>query len=522
MTTINNVKKSGEEFLRSVCANKTVLVFANIGLGTSIISGSERQFIQHIGAYSPFQKNGQLYKAIAGPELCQQMIENKDNVKFMSRMKNMGYTLDSDSVIYSQAYQCSTPSEAIRSMFSFISNLKKSQRKICFILKDEDQVKLFGKFFIPSFIKLDAKVKNFMCTSLDSILRSVRSTVDIESLPTLQSAEEKKEKLSQLLSVRSDLLCVSLYESFSILVHQHQVLQSVMRSLLTITNDSHQNQSSEITQAAKQDSYMLKPKKEEITDNPDQGDSSFNFTVTKKEDSLLLAESETSQDDFQIEAELKESPSLLKANVLLNSKPHIRKDFFNPESSLTMFVQPVFYENVKKFKATSMTNLSHLLYLQCHLHPTSEEFKVAIKPGNNLLRGDNINNEHFYEVKPNFTRYLNKDGTSLTCWTLKTTFDLLDSFITTSRKKNPAKQFNLFVKEFETFKKLLLIAEFKELLTRFDCIVTLYNKKTGSLARVPDLPLKEMTDYLNTIMSQDPSCVLHTELVSSMYSGSLL
>ena len=123
---------------------------------------------------------------------------------------------------------------------------------------------------------------------------------------------------------------------------------------------------------------------------------------------------------------------------------------------------------------------------------------------------------------PNFTRYLGKDGTSLTCWTLKTTFDLLDSFITTSRKKHAVKQFNLFVKEFDNFKKMILIPEFKELLTRFDSIVTLYNKKTRSLARVPDLELSEMPNYLNTILAQDSSCVLHTEQVSNVYSGSLL
>ena len=68
----------------------------------------------------------------------------------------------------------------------------------------------------------------------------------------------------------------------------------------------------------------------------------------------------------------------------------------------------------------------------------------------------------------------------------------------------------------------ILIPEFKKLLPRFDSIKTLYNQKTGSLARVPNLELSEMSKYINTILAQDPSCVLHTEQVSSVFSGSLL
>ena len=138
MTTINSVKKSGEDFIRSVCGNRTILVFANIGLNISNNSGSDRQFIQHVGAFSPFQKNGQLYKAVAGPELAQQMRDNMENVKFITKMRKLGYSLENDLVLFSDGYQCCSPSEAIRAVFSYISCLKKSQKKICFILKDEE------------------------------------------------------------------------------------------------------------------------------------------------------------------------------------------------------------------------------------------------------------------------------------------------------------------------------------------------------------------------------------------------
>ena len=81
MTTINVVKKSGEEFLLSVSReNQTILVFANLGLNTITNSGSERQFIQHVGAFSPAQNNGQFYKALVGPELLEQMKEKKDTL----------------------------------------------------------------------------------------------------------------------------------------------------------------------------------------------------------------------------------------------------------------------------------------------------------------------------------------------------------------------------------------------------------------------------------------------------------
>ena len=267
-------------------------------------------------------------------------------------------------------------------------------------------------------------------------------------------------------------------------------------------------------------------KKEESIVKPStsQSDSSFNNSSDQLgQDSFLLAESESSRDESRIENDLREAPSLLKANALLTSPSEITQDFFNPGSSSTMFLQPVFYENVKwKSKAVNPASNTHLLYLECYLHPTAETFKVAIKPPHNLVRGDNINNEYFYEVMPNFTRYLGKDGTSLTCWTLKTTFDLLDSFITSSRKKQSVSQLNIFVKEFDNFKKMILIPEFKKLLPRFDSIKTLYNQKTGSLARVPNLELSEMSKYINTILAQDPSCILHTEQVSSVFSGSLL
>ena len=527
MTTINQVKKSGEKFLSSVSSdNKTILVFAQIGLSASTTSGTERQFIQHVGAFSPAQKNGQFYKAVAGPELSQQMKDNVTNVKFMSKMKKLGYSLENDVILFNDAYQCFTPHQVVSSMLSFISNLKKSQKdhKICFILKDEEQVKIFSKFFIPSFIKLDAKVKNFLCTSLDSILKSVRSDVDIESLPSLQSSQDKRESLTALLGVRSDLLCLSLYESFCILVIQQSVLQPVMKSLLAVTNAGQQQTPSKSgSQTKTEDLYLLK--KEESMGKHDNSHSFNTSSEQVGQDSFLLAESESSRDESRIENDLREAPSLLKANALLTSPSEITQDFFNPDSTTTMFFQPIFYENVKwksKATATNPTSFTHLLYFECFLHPTAETFKVAIKPPHNLLRGDNINNEYFYEVRPNFTRYLGKDGTSLTCWTLKTTFDLLDSFITASRKKHSVSQFNLFVKEFDNFKKMILIPEFKKLLTRFDSIVTLYNKKTGSLAKVPHLELSEMSNYLNTQLAQDSSCVLHAEQVSNVYSGSLL
>ena len=523
MTTISSAKKSGEEFIRSVCANKTVLVFANIGVNNNTNKeGTQRQFIQHVGGYSPFQKNGQFYKAVAGPELAQQMRDNVDNVKFMTKMKSLGYTLEKDVLLFSDAYQCYNPSETILAMFSFISSLKKSQRLI-FILQDENQVQLFSKFFIKSFIKLDTqgKVKNFMCTSLDSILKSVRSSVDIESLPSLQSSQEKKEKLSVLLGVRSDLLCVSLYESFCILIHQQEVLRSVMRSLLAITNENeNKDRNSDLFSVKSEESFQKDP-------NDAGSDTTYDGSISREEDrqdSLLLDESETSKDENHMETELKENPSLLIDKSLVASQNRTGKDFFNPNSTLTMFVHPTFYENVKQVrKSSNPSSYTHLLHLECHIHGgDGETFRVALKPNNNLLKGDNINQEHFYEVKPNFTRYLCKDGSSLTCWTPKTTFHLLDSFITATRKKYPAKQFNLFVKEFETFKQLLSIPEFKEVLTRFDSIVTLYNNLTQSLARVPAISLSQMANYLNNILARDKTCVLHTELVSNVYSGSLL
>ena len=57
-----------------------------------------------------------------------------------------------------------------------------------------------------------------MCTSLDSILKCVKSNYNIEDLATLQAAENKGQDLNKFLMSKSDLMCVSLFESFCIIL----------------------------------------------------------------------------------------------------------------------------------------------------------------------------------------------------------------------------------------------------------------------------------------------------------------
>merc|ERR1711994_1167459 len=118
-----------------------------------------------------------------------------------------------------------------------------------------------------------------------------------------------------------------------------------MKSLLAVTNGGQQqNQSPGGSQNKNQNVYQLK--KEESIVKPDNKQSESSFNISSEEagqDSFLLAESESSRDDSRIENDLREAPSLLKANALLISPSEISQDRFNPGNS-TMFIQPIFYE----------------------------------------------------------------------------------------------------------------------------------------------------------------------------------
>ena len=126
---------------------------------------------------------------------------------------------------------------------------------------------------------------------------------------------------------------------------------------------------------------------------------------------------------------------------------------------------------------------------------------------------------HTYQVNPPLTKYLTKDGTAITCYAQKAAFDMITDFVKEARRQDATKQFNLFIREFDVFKKLMKIPEFSYLLGNIDNIVTLYSRSSSCLARVPDLPLSNMTSYLNNILSQDDSCMLHCEMVSNVFSG---
>ena len=115
--------------------------------------------------------------------------------------------------------------------------------------------------------------------------------------------------------------------------------------------------------------------------------------------------------------------------------------------------------------------------------------------------------------------YLTSAGDSLLCHTPTKAFNLLSEFIGKVRRENPSKQFNIFVKDFNIFKILMQYRDFANLLKSCENMLTLFNQSTSSLARVPDMPHTMLVNYLNAILSNDTSCVLHKEHISNVFSG---
>ena len=212
-------------------------------------------------------------------------------------------------------------------------------------------------------------------------------------------------------------------------------------------------------------------------------------------------------------------------NPIIKQEEEIR-DHFNTASTITIFLYPIFYSKsqiIRKGKSTFFTSEeavgNSLLLLQCYLYPSSESFQVAVKPPGSAMRTECFQQLHKYQTEGKNLRYLTGDGDSLLCESRIRAFNQLSSFLGRARRENSSKQLNIFVQDFEIFKNLMAYKEFSSLLRSCENIVTLFNQSTSSLARVPNIPLNSLPDYLNTILSRDSSCVLHKEHVSNVFSG---
>ena len=534
MATISETKDGGREcFANLAKESKTLIIVVNIGVNyLGGRDGSKRDFIQHLGAFAPFSRRAskRFFRAISGSRLLKQLQQIQVEKHLSNELKRLNYSILQGSLVYKvyqELYKCHNPQETIRDFLQFVITMKEASKsqKICFFLKDETQVKYFNDFFVNTFSQFTQKLPGVMCTSLDSILKCVKSNYNIENLATLQATEGKKQTLNELLLSKSDLMCVSLFESFFIVLwldnSNGNNIQILLRQILQAgVEQKIERQEKNKKTNMRETETNEKNKSTEHKFLPDSKNTKQELQECKDEPLLAQIDEEASltertevADSYQLKYDVK-----LEAEPVENGKNDTDTesllcvtDHFMSDTSITMFIKTDFLENVKQWRM-NVRNSRQPLFLQCMLHPT----------GKVLLLGfdhSGPKNKKLYKVEGKTVHYIGHPGFTATCYPVKMAFEMLTSFVKETRKQEPTKQFNVFIREFESFNKLMGIPEWRDLLGSLDTLVTLYSQTTGSLVRVPDLPLTQMASYLNNVLSKDNSCILHKEHVSSVFSG---
>ena len=536
MTTISETKEGGKSSFANLARESQALVIVvNVGLNYLLNGdGTKREFIHHFGAFAPFSNRAvnRFFRPISGSGLLSQFQQIQGDNNLSKELKRLDYSIVQGSLVYKDLYKCQNPQETIRDFLQFVIAMTAASksRKICFILKDETQVKYFNDFFVKNFSRFSLKLRSVMCTSLDSILKCVKSNYNIEDLATLQAAENKGQDLYKFLMSKSDLMCVSLFESFCIILSIDSNRNNMILLLKQILQAGVEQKKEkmkvkEVDQAQQSIEHKFVP---DPTPAPEESKQEENPAETKEELLLAAAAASANLDPSNAEeTSLQETSELAESYQLKYDIKHEKKedelqdktelerpltsskskvtDHFMSEASITMFIKTDFSRSIKNLRQQP-------LFIQCLLHPSGKELLLGFKPYSSC-------NKKLYEVSGKTVRYIGHPGLRAHCFPIKMAFELLTSFIKETRKQNPSKQFNVFVREFESLNKLMGFPEWRELLGSLDSLVTLYSRASSSLARVPDLPLTEMASYLNNILSSDASCVLHKEHVTSVFSG---
>ena len=132
-------------------------------------------------------------------------------------------------------------------------------------------------------------------------------------------------------------------------------------------------------------------------------------------------------------------------------------------------------------------------------------------------------------------------------------FSQISTFLGKLRKAHPSKQINIFVKDFEEFKNLLHIADFRAIVTQCEQVCTLFNQvfrskssktvvltltlpgnqQSGKSTNYTALawggisclfpmfiPCVQLPGYVNSVLGSCQSYLLHREDVSNVFSGS--
>ena len=200
MATILETKEGGKKcFAHLARGTHSLVVVVNVGLNYLINSdGSKREFIHHFGAFAPFstRAGNRFFRAMAGSGLLKQLLQVSGENNLSNDLKRLDYSIAQGSLVYKELYKCHNLQETIRDFLQFVKAMTAAckSRKICFILKDETQVKYFNDFFVKNFSRFSLKLRSVMCTSLESILKYVKSNYNVEELATPQPTGRCKQR----------------------------------------------------------------------------------------------------------------------------------------------------------------------------------------------------------------------------------------------------------------------------------------------------------------------------------------
>ena len=200
MATILETKEGGKKcFAHLARGTHSLVVVVNVGLNYLINSdGSKREFIHHFGAFAPFstKAGNRFFRAMAGSGLLKQLLQVSGENNLSNDLKRLDYSIAQESLVYKELYKCHNLQETIRDFLQFVKAMTAAckSRKICFILKDETQVKYFNDFFVKNFSRFSLKLRSVMCTSLESILKYVKSNYNVEELATPQPTGRCKQR----------------------------------------------------------------------------------------------------------------------------------------------------------------------------------------------------------------------------------------------------------------------------------------------------------------------------------------
>lgn len=471
-----------EEFLRQSDSN---IVFISIGVG--VWGDMKKEFISHLGAISP--DSDKFFSAIVTSGLLKQMELNRLNSQFIDVIQSLGYSSKKDSVYYRDRHECVLPQVGVNALSEYLQNLKKKRSKLVIIMESGKQIEVLGDLLkkenaLDLEILSKVKIIDFPYFTDGS---ETFQNYDFKTLITLQAAPENKEKLFSLLQARSDLMAKAMFEAFCILLVKEQNVHNSLIRLLAVEN-ACEIDSDDDKKSNSNDSVLLEESINRTSDLNDTVDSTL---------SEITPTSKTEGDDKREEV----------------------ADHFNSENTVTLFINPIFFSRDRITWTSKSKVPTHLIGIDCFFHPLGESFFMAITPNKAFLRTADFLKVHSYIEDGRTLKYVHKSGETSPCYPRTKAFDNLADILGQMRKREPCKQFNLFVKDFEVFKELMEYTEFTNILKRLEHVVTLFNQSSQILARVPDIPVALLAGYVNEILVNDSSSVLHKEHVSNLFVG---